>query len=504
MKCGITNHPAMKYIIVSISIFLVGFISAISAQTATEAFLLSQSDPLGTARNLGTGNSMFAIGPDFSAIGSNPSGLAGFRRSEFLLSAGLSLNSFEASISDTSGRATTGSFSKFNLPNLGFVVYNQPRGSKWTTSNWAIGINRVADFNEDLAYEGRTAGTITDAWRENASGLDPDDLNGFEEGLAYEAGAIYDFENDRIYETDYQINGQYALFKKEALYREGGKTELFLAYAADFDNKVSVGVSIGMPFVSYTQNRIYEEIDGSDDGVRFFNDLEYDSYINTSGYGLNGKIGVTVKPVKNLNLAVAFHSPTRLSLTDDFFTNIIYDYTDPNHDGPIRAESPNGSFQYALRTPWSASGGIGYVIGQAGFIAVHAKFTDYASMKYDYSVRGNGNQYQSIENDVNADIRNTYGSALQLNFGGEAALEFFRLRGGVTLQQSAFNNDKTFDPSLHLGAGYRGEYVYFDLGYKLTKREEGFLPYKTVDAVQPLVVADYTQHQLIGTVGFKF
>ncbi|MEO5907426.1 MAG: hypothetical protein ABIQ11_11915 [Saprospiraceae bacterium] len=259
-----------------------------------------------------------------------------------------------------------------------------------------------------------------------------------------------------------------------------------------------------MPFVNYTETRIYEETDGGEDAIPFFNHLRYNSSINSTGYGLNARIGFTVKPTKSINLSAAFQSPTRLSMSDDFNTTLSYDFTDENNDGPITAESPFGSFLYALRTPWSASGGIGIIAGSSGFLSAHVKYTDYSSMKYDYSVKGNGNEFEQLEREINNDIKTNYGSALQLNMGGELALDYFRLRGGVTLKQSAFENDQTFDPSYHAGVGYRGDYLYADIGYKLTKEDEGYLPYQTEAAAQPLVVTEYTRHLFVATVGLKF
>ena len=262
--------------------------------------------------------------------------------------------------------------------------------------------------------------------------MDPSLIPGFEEGLAYSSGAIYDFEEDHIYETDYILSDQYALNKEESTFSEGGKSELFIAYGADLDNKLMIGFSVGMPFVNYTQRRIYQERDGAEDAIPFFNNLRYNSTINSTGYGLNARVGVTVKPTKFINISAAFQAPTRLSMSDDFSTTLSYDFTDENNDGPITAESPIGSFLYALRTPWSASGGIGVIAGTSGFVSAHLKYTDYSSMKFDYSVKGNGNEYAQLENEVNHDIKTNYGSALQLNLGGELALDYFRLRGGVT------------------------------------------------------------------------
>lgn len=473
-------------------------------QTATEAFRYSASDPTGTARNLGTGNSMFAIGPDFSAIGSNPSGLGGYGKSEFLITTNLSLINFSSAFTSDRFNESNDNYASFTLPNIGFIIHNKPQGSSWISSNWAIGLNRVAEYRKDFAYSGNTLGSITDSWRENATGLDDNQLNGFEEDLAFKTGAIYDLEDDHIYETDYSLNDQFALFKQETLIREGGKTELYLGYGADLDHKLLVGFSIGLPIINFTETRRYQEMDDETDGIPYFNELEYNSFLNTTGYGINGKLGVTLKPTKFLNVAFAFHSPTRLLLSDNFNTTLSYDYTDENNNGPLTKESPNGSFQYALRTPWSASGGIGIIAGKSGFIAAHAKFTDYGSMKYRYDVRGNGNQFEQIEREVNNNINNTYGSALQLNLGGELVLSNYRIRGGAAFQQSAFNNDNSFDPSIHAGVGYRADYFYVDLGYKLSKEDDGYVPYQTIEAPQQLVQAEETKHHLAATVGFKF
>jgi hypothetical protein len=493
----------MNKLILSIIIALtVG--STVTAQTATEALRFSQSDPVGTARNLGTGNSMFAIGPDFSAIASNPSGIGAYWKSEFLLTAGLALHNYESSINPDSGQTTQGEYNQIRLPNLGFVVTTRGWNSKWLTSNWAIGINRVADYNQEIQFRGRTPGSISDAWREHAAGLDSSQLNGFEEGLAYTAGGLYDFDGDNIWETDYQLNPQYALYKEENTLVSGGKSEIFLGYGANLDNKLLLGFSVNLPLLNSETSRTYEEIDGSEDGVEFFNDLRFTSDIVTSGFGLNAKLGVTVKPNKHFNLALAFHSPTRFRLTDDYNTTLTYDYTDPNHSGPITAESPFGSFDYALTTPWSLLGGIGIIGGQTGFVSASVKWTDYGTMKYDYRVAGNGNQYVQAEREVNAAIRETYGSALDINIGGELAVQNMRFRGGVMLSQSAYNNDNSFDPSYHLGIGFREELFFIDLGYSLTNSDEGYLPYETTDAPQPIAVTETTRHRLAATIGLKF
>jgi hypothetical protein len=484
-----------------ISCFLV---STGIAQTPTEAYRFSFTEPFGTARNLGTGNSMFAIGPDFSAIALNPSGIAGYWKSEFVTTLGLSGFDYNSTLSGDPSRSGDGGYNTLRLSNLGFIVASRSKAKGWTTSNWAIGINRTADYHQDIQFRGQTLGSMTDAWRENAAGLDSSMLNGFEEGLAWKAGAIYDFDGDFQYQTDYMLNSTYPIYKQENTYIEGGKSELFLGYGATLDDQLSLGFTINLPLVNSTVTREYQEADGADNGIPFFNDLQYTSYVNTTGYGVNAKLGLTVKPSKSFQVAMAVHTPTKMFLTDNFNTTLTYDYSDENHSGPLRAESDLGSFQYAMRTPWTLIGGVGFIAGQSGFISGSIGWTDYGNMRYDYSVRGNGNLYREAERQVNTAIRNTYSSAIDINAGGELVVRQLRLRGGISLNQSAFINDSSFDPTFHAGIGYRGDAFYVDLGYSLRESDEGYLPYKTQDAPQPLAVIETTRHRIAATLGLKF
>ena len=126
-----------------ISILFIFLISSFSvllhSQTATEAYRLSISTPIGTARNLGVGNSMFAIGPDFSAIGSNPAGIGGFGRSEFLFTGSFLTSNQTSALNADRSDQTKDNFGSFTFPNIGFVLFNRPQNSKWNTWRFCKG-----------------------------------------------------------------------------------------------------------------------------------------------------------------------------------------------------------------------------------------------------------------------------------------------------------------------------------------------------------------------------
>jgi len=77
----------------------------VQAQVPADALRFSTLDVLGTARTIGIGGGIGALGADFSVISTNPAGLAAFRRSEFTVTPSFSLNSTEATL-DNSNSAT--------------------------------------------------------------------------------------------------------------------------------------------------------------------------------------------------------------------------------------------------------------------------------------------------------------------------------------------------------------------------------------------------------------
>ena len=107
----------------------------------------------------------------------------------------------------------------------------------------------------------------------------PNDLDGFEAGLAFETGAIYDPNSDdglTEYVNDF-FEGPEVL-KKQEVSRKGSTNELLFSMASNFNNKISFGITAGIPILNYTLQKIYEEEDdgeGRDGNVPAFNSLRF-------------------------------------------------------------------------------------------------------------------------------------------------------------------------------------------------------------------------------------
>ena len=169
------------------------------AQVPADALRFSTLENLGTARTVGVGGGIGALGADFSVLSSNPAGIAAFRKSEFTITPSLFFNNTEATLDGSNSAAVQKNKIAFNLNNLGLVFAREGRKPKWRTSNLSIGINRIANFQETFTYRGSTRGSYIDSFQEASIDLEPSELSNFTTGLAFDVQALFDLDLSLIH-----------------------------------------------------------------------------------------------------------------------------------------------------------------------------------------------------------------------------------------------------------------------------------------------------------------
>lgn len=479
------------------------FSGLLSAQNVTDALRFSNIDPSGTARYLGAGSAMGPLGADMSVVGTNPAGLALFRKSEFTVTPGLFLNNTNATVSAT-GEAFDESRAAFNFHNIGVVMASRPITRKWRTSNFAITLNNIGNFNRQFSYQGNTTGSIAQRWQELAN--DPAiGLNSFEAGLAFDAGVIYDIDaNPDDYEIDYEGFEDQPLEKGQTVTTRGSASELSFSYAANYDERLMIGISIGLPLINFEYESIYTEADEkspSGGRVPYFEGLEYEDQFTTNGGGINAKLGLIYRVNQTLRFSGAVHTPTRISLEDEYETVLINNYfADPDESGEFVGgdATSTGLFEYRLVTPWRFFGGVGLLLGKNGFISGEVELVDYNNNRFRYD------GFDADEDFVNGEIQNRLTDVLNIRLGGELVADIFRFRAGAGIFPSAYVADDTRTYSFSAGVGVRQESFFVDLGYRYTSYEELFFPYDTQSAELQEIVTDFGLHRLLFTFGLKF
>ena len=496
---------ALCFALMSLTFFFLAQPADAGAQNVSDALRFSQWEYGGTARFIGTGSAMGAIGADLSLSSTNPAGLGWYQKSEFTITPGIQNTTVNARLLDaTNGPAFESLRGGFNIQNMGLVFVSHPQNAgKWRGSNFAITFNHLSSFNREFAFEGITKGSITQRYQELAnSGLGLED---YETDLANQASALYDFDEDGRYDIDYEIPKQAPLlFKSQEGIIRGSMSEISFALAANYDDILIIGASVGLPVVYFSQDKTYKEQDdpkiANGGAIPYFKDLELREQLTTLGGGVNAKLGVIVRPSQFLRIGASVHSPTVLSLSDDYESTLTYNYyEDAKEQGRFlgKTASSPGRFEYLLNTPWRAMGGVGLLFGKNGFISADLEFVDYGKARFRY------NGYSSAEQTVNNAVRGQLSDVLNLRLGGEYAYGIFRFRAGINRLPSPYQGDENARFILSAGTGIRMNKFFMDLAYRGSRFEERYYPYLTDAAPIQEVLNKYASGMLLCSLGIK-
>ncbi|MFN8338485.1 MAG: hypothetical protein U0T36_05645 [Saprospiraceae bacterium] len=487
-------------------IIIIAAIAIAKSQNISDVVRWSVVDQVGTARTLGVGSSFGSMGGDFSVININPAGIADYRISEFTFTPSLKSYKTDSKFSGAPNDSQIAKGSSLGLDNIGFVFASNP-GGNLTSSNFAIGFSRISDLGRKSFLSGKIPGSITTYFAERANKHNVNELDEFVAFPAYEAWAIYDFDEDGYYETDFGSPNQ-EVQRTQDIIQKGGINELTLGWAGEYKNQINFGLSMGVPFASFDEQKTYKESDPND-LIPVFDDLTFTENLYTSGVGLNFKAGFIYKFMNTVRLGGAFQSPTWYKFTDDYSNLIEYAFTD-NANGSRRrtSTSPDGNFEYKITTPWRATGSLGSTIRLneiRGFVNADIEFVDYTNASYNGTAYSSDASEQQYTNEVNKTILNKLGPATNIRLGAEFGYRQIRLRGGYSIEQSPFNSEVVNNNKVSFGIGFRDDRFFIDLGWRISKFSEGYYPYIVTDTkLDPLANINTTRTRSALTVGFKF
>ena len=494
----------MKYIT---SLLLLFFSININAQQAIEALRYSQLSPGGTARVVGSGGAFGAMGGDFGGLSINPAVLANYWYSEFTFTPSFNILNGESTLENDFTK--NNSNASFNLDHLGLVISPSEYTDTWTTSNFAIGFNKIANYDENFEFSGRTPGSIVGYFKDQADGFLASNLDDFVAGPAYEVGAIY-LENQNTgtdYLTDFSNPFSDVVAKEQSIERRGGMNEIVLGWGGSIKNKVNLGVSLNIPFVNFSERKVYRETD-PDDVIANFNQLTYSENLNTSGIGIGGKMGI-IANFNPIRFGIAYHTPTLLGLQDSFYTVHYYSY---NFDGALEeadSRSPDGLFDYQLKTPGRVVASLGYLLRTEsikGFFNADVEYVNYSGNSFNLTSSSEATSddaaYQEV---INGEIEDDFSGAINIRLGGEIAKGKWRLRSGISLNPSPYKNQDNINTIVGLGVGFRTDKFYLDLGGRSISNTFGYVPYQAqfVEEDQNVDV-NITRNELLLTAGFVF
>ena len=458
----------MKTKSIILLVVVMGAALAVSAQNEDDAIRYTNIVPMGTARFTSMGGAMGAIGGDLTASVYNPAGLSVYRSDQLSFSMMWTNDKSTSKYFGTTSSTNTGSF-KFS--NVGFVSVfptdDDDNGLKMF--NFGFIYNRMANFEGGYVAKGyNNASSLLDKAVDDFN-ADPWEGDPFFKSDLF----IYDSVAHKYYNDYEDIGGVYGSNQRKAVTTEGNLGEYNIIFGANFNDAWYLGGSLNIMRVNYRQRSKYTETPDIKDFA--FEDFSVLDEFWTIGGGVNLKLGVIGWLNESLRIGAAFHTPTILSLCDDYGTRVesaVY-YTDENGKEFISKQNNNttGTIDWELTLPAKFIGSVAVVARDRGMINLDCELVNYSSTSMNV-----GDDYD----ETNGKISDIYHTAFNARLGGEMTFGPAVVRAGFGFYGSPYVSNHVNSSAnqfvYSIGAGYRGHYGFIDMGYSLqTKKETTYL-----------------------------
>jgi hypothetical protein len=481
------------------SFVLVMIMTSANAQNEFDVLRLSELDYYGDARFNAMGGSFGALGANMSGISINPGGLGVYKSSDFSFTPGFHYN---YSKSNTAQNETSAGKLNFHFSNVGLVGNIKARGD-WESVSFGLGYNRTANYNSSVSIRSETSSsalaTYVNELNANGGTLQDHiyDAYPFSSRLAYETFLINPIVGDSL-QYNHVFSGVENITQVTNYETRGGSGEMYFALGGNYSDKLYLGALIGIPSVRYTYDRYYTESSEPSDTLTEFSSYSTHDFVKTTGAGINFKLGMIYKAADWLRLGAAFHTPTLLSLTDQYRTDI----TSEKKDGAVFVEeSPAGSFNYLVTTPYRFVTSASVIVGSHGVINVDYELVDYSTARISEDTEYSTGVDFFTEND---NIRSNFKLSQNLRIGSEIRLDPFRVRLGYRLQGDPLVGKIDFNTGASIysgGIGIKNDGYYFDMAYSLKSYHEEAI----VNAAQnESASTSLKDHYVTFTLGFRF
>ena len=492
------------------------------AQETYENTKLIDNDLNGTARYVGMGGAMEALGADLSTIGTNPAGLGLFRKGKADLSFGL--------VNQT-GMNKFNSLSKTNMSfdQIG-VVFNL---SKTPNASFNIGFNYHKSRNFDQLLN--AANTLNNASQNkltyqkyrNQVFKERKDLTYSQLDALYMDNLLYDNRTKKYY--NFPATGY--LYNQE---NKGYIGEYDMNLSANLNDRVYLGLTMGIHdvhykgYAEYTENFVHNanNIPG----------LTLNDSREITGTGFDVKLGAIVRPMAEspFRLGAYIHTPVWYDLTTSNYTVLT--------DGTAR---PNvgETYDFRVNTPWKFGLSVGTTLADRIALGATYEYAAYNAMQtrikdggtYDWYY---GTYYESSHNDraMNNHTEDALKGQHTLKLGAEARItDHFSLRAGYNYLSALYKDAAVKDGSLNspgtyyasstsyvnwkdtnrftFGLGWNVWRFNIDLAYQYSQQNGTFYPFMNYhegsapsveDNIANPTQVNNKQHQLLLTMGYKF
>ena len=481
------------------------FMAHAHAQETYENTKLIDNDLNGTARYVGMGGAMEALGADISVINSNPAGIGLFRRSSGSVSFGLV--SQDGASSFKYGNKTNASFDQ-----AGFVY--SLRDGRRTFINFGFNYHKSKNFDYILNAASGLNGASQHKLSYMKALANENNLDKTSSG--WRGKFSYTSQLDNLYYNTLMMTSSDGFFYNDASRYEFGRAETGYIGEYDFNTSVNVndrvylGITIGIHDDHYTGYSLYNEA-----LVNLNNQTAGDITVNDerriTGTGYNASFGIIFRPVdaSPFRIGLSVTTPTWYDLKTSNYTYLINN-TKADGGGKLQGDYPNyttgESYEFKLFTPWKFGVSLGHTVGNYLALGASYEYADYSRLDtrvndgYDVDYWGDVYEHSSSDEPMNRHTRETLKAVSTLKIGAEAkVMPNLAVRAGYNYVSPMFKKEGYKDGNIDsygsnyssatdytnweatnrytVGVGYTLGKMSFDLAYQYAQTNGKFHPF---------------------------
>ena len=498
-----------------------------SAQDIYTMESVTSEDLNGTARFIGMGGAMSALGADISTMGTNPAGIGLYRSADVATS--LSLNALaEGQKFDEHGKT------RMSYDQAGIVYPIKMGNGSMRFFNVGFNYHKRKNFKSLIGADQLLANGASQTWEmvdvsSYWGGTDkgtPLSNAGYQTYLYEKSGEADDSE----YEQYNVYNGVNNSYRK---WVTGGIQQYDFNMSTNISDRYYFGITMGVYNVDIDSYSGYMENLALNDGTSV-GDYLLTNARSLSGNGIDFKFGTIIYPIEgsSFRVGLSFSTPVWYSMTANCTSQIYSTIGGKKYD--IRTEV--GDHDFNIRTPWKFNISAGGTIGN--FLALDAEYeySDYssASLSYDdsYDEWGWGGN-QTKDRELNREASKYLKGVSTVRLGAEAKLDYgLSLRLGYNYVstpiksnalQNQFINSASIDYNTStnyvnlgdinrytVGLGYKAKHFYTDFAWQYQQQSGDFYafttqrgnPSETNEA--PCTKLKLDRSQFLLTLGYKF
>lgn len=444
----------------------------------------SERQIIGTARYVGMGGAMTAIGGDPTAVLDNPAGLGLYRRNEIAISLDETIDRTQQLDSEDAYQRT-----RFAAPQVSAIwAWGNPHKQRGVIySNFMFSANRLANFNRDIVVKGQGMGLVETICNitNDMGGLSENNLQnkpwdnveiGWLSILGYEAYLINPIDDNQWEPAVNFIDGSLSITES------GTADQYTLSWASNINNQWYVGLNLNIPTLSYTKRISLQETDR-------IHSAELKSMYHLSGVGVSGSIGLIYRPIQSLRIGASFQTPTVMSLSVQTEGD-MYSTVDGNKYEILTPES--GVINTQMTSPLRTSVSVAGQLGDRALLAVQYDYAHSAEMEDVHTLR------------VGAEAQAYRGLFLDAGYVYESS--FIKEDPIWMLGYNEIRTDMDYRYTAHsqyasMGFGYRGDGLVAQIAYQY--RWQTIHQYASEMQVLPFEVGTQT-HRIVATLAWRF